>query len=251
MFFCIPSLSRFNTINGHTIDFLVRNGVKYTDIYVFVIESEYEEYKVILNQSVNVVLTTRGIRNARASISNHFGADAEIITLDDDIRDVKTLETVNKLKPIENFLSVCESTFDIMKSKNISMCGFYPIDNAFFMKSRISYGLKFCVGALRLFINTSEARQIENSRSYKLLEDYETTVKYYIEDGAVMRYENVCVIHNFGTQQGGLNETCERGYNAKYTEVMRFMNEYGEYCNKINDRLTQKGRKIDLRLKNL
>jgi hypothetical protein len=247
MYFCIPSLSRFNTINGHTIDFLIRNGVKHTDIYVFVIAGEYEDYRVILNHNINVVLTTRGIRNARASISNHFGKNAEIITLDDDIRNVKMLD-YNRLKPIDNFISLCESSFDIMKSKNISMCGFYPIDNPFFMKNSISYGLKFCVGALRLFINNPE---IENSRGYKLLEDYETTVKYYIQDGAVMRYENICVIHNFGTQQGGLNETCERGYNAKYTEVMRFMNEYGKYCNKSNDRLTQKGRKIDLRLKNL
>jgi hypothetical protein len=111
MYFCIPSLSRFNTINGHTIDFLIRNGVKHTDIYVFVIAGEYEDYRVILNHNINVVLTTRGIRNARASISNHFGKNAEIITLDDDIRNVKMLD-YNRLKPIDNFISLCESSFD-------------------------------------------------------------------------------------------------------------------------------------------
>lgn len=250
MYFCIPSLSRYKTIKLHTINFLVKNNIDYKDIFIFVIESEYDAYKAVLNPNINLVITTKGIRNARASISNHFGEGAEIITLDDDIRSVKKLDG-EKLVLVNNFKQICESSFKVMKFKKISMCGFYPIDNPFFMKNTIHYGLKFCIGALRLYINNPHCIKIENSRTYKLLEDYETTLKYYIADGAIMRYENICVIHNYGSQKGGLNDTCERGYNAKYTEVMKFMNEYGKYCNKVNERLTVKGRKIDLRLKNL
>ena len=109
----------------------------------------------------------------------------------------------------------------------------------------ISTDLKFCIGQMRMFYNF---RAIENKRTYKLLEDYETSLKYWLEK-KIIRFNNICLKADFNKLAGGLKTTCNRDYHSKALEVDRFYNENKAYCF-VSDRLTKTGRKIDIRFKN-
>ena len=124
------------------------------------------------------------------------------------------------------------------------MVGVYPTDNPYYMSQSVSTDLKFCIGQMRMFYNT---REIESTRNYKLLEDYETSLKYWLEK-KIIRFNNICLKADFNKLAGGLKTTCNRDFHTKALEVDRFYQQYKPYCF-VSDRLTKTGRKIDIRFK--
>ena len=57
---------------------------------------------------------------------------------------------------------------EVLKDNDSHCCGIYPTNNPFFMKQTIYHNLKFCIGAMRWYLNDKE---IETNTDYSLLED--------------------------------------------------------------------------------
>ena len=62
--------------------------------------------------------------------------------------------------------------------------------NAFFMKKKVTTDLKFIMGGLYGFVNR-KTKSIQPSSKIKEKEDYEQSIKYFIKDGGVVRFNDV------------------------------------------------------------
>ncbi len=223
---CIPSADRAHIINNKTCCFLRTHDIPMNRVYVFVPERNYEEYKKKFYSypDINVIVGKEGIRAQRKAISDYFPEGQFIISLDDDIASIQEQKFVNKtgkpcLKKIENFERLIGEVHERLVESKISMAGFYPCANPFFMKRLVTEDLTFCIGAFRMFFNR---RACEN-REFILLEDYETSMKYYLRDGGLLRYNYITMNHNYNVEKWDL--TLE----DKKFEIELFKQKYTDY----------------------
>ena len=245
----IPSLTRIDILKERTLKTLEKYKIPNEKIYIFVVEEEANAYRKKLHGGYNIIIGKKGIAEQRSFISNYFKNEDYLITMDDDIRNIYELtyrDEKKTLKPITCFLSLIDKVYNILSEEMATCCGIYPVKNAFFMSPGHSTNLKFCIGQLRFFINNQE---IESSRTYKLLEDYEITLKYYLEDKKIVRLNHICLDADYGKLPGGLSSITNRKFQAKAKEVDQFYNDYAVYCF-VKDRETKAGRKIDIGLRN-
>ena len=183
----IPSLSRPCALKKKTLQLLDTYNIPKNSIYVFVIESEYEIYKTVIGEGYNLVCGVHGIAAQRNFISNYFEFDTYILSMDDDIENVMFLDddidltSVNNLKLIINFM------INTMDSAEVNLCGVYPIANAFYMRDNVTTDLRFCIGGLFLYRN--KRLMVDTASESK--EDYALTIKYFIHDDAVLRFNNL------------------------------------------------------------
>lgn len=243
----IPSLSRADILIERTLPLLLEfYEIDPKTIYVFVVEEELEEYKnKINNDKVNVIVGVKGIAEQRAFISNYFDEGQFILSLDDDIRRISELEG-NRLIDLKNLKELNEIVLEVLKHNNSACCGIYPTNNAFFMKQTIYNNLKFCIGAMRWYLNDKE---IETNCDYSLLEDYSKSIQYYLKYGTVSRLNYIAIDHDCnGPLKGGLKSINDRSYHFKAKECHKFLDEYKLYC-RLNDRYLKTGRKIDIAFK--
>ena len=184
----IPSLSRPCALKKKTLQLLDTYNIPKNSIYVFVVENEYEIYKTVIGEGYNLVCGVHGIAAQRNFISNYFEFDTYILSMDDDIENVMFLDddidltSVNNLKLIINFM------INTMDSAEVNLCGVYPIANAFYMRDNVTTDLRFCIGGLFLYRN--KRLMVDTASESK--EDYALTIKYFIHDDAVLRFNNLC-----------------------------------------------------------
>ena len=227
----IPSYNRVEILKERTLSFLEKHKINKDSIYIFVVREEYDKYANALHDDYNIVIGKKGISNQRSFISDYFKEGEPLISMDDDVKELLELYTFNnkkKLKPLKAFKQLLYTTFIDMRIRSVRMCGFYPVKNAFFMSHTTSLDLKFCIGQFRLFFNFKE---IEMNRKYTLLEDYETTLKYYLyDDSKIMRKNYICMDADYNKLPGGLSDTADRRYVVKQKEVELFYHDFSVYC---------------------
>jgi len=223
----IPSADRAHIINNKTCCFLRTQDIPMSKVYVFIPERNYNDYKkkFYAYPDINLVIGKEGIRAQRKAISDYFDEGQFIISMDDDISSIQELKYVNKtgkatLKKIENMEALILDVYTRLQESKLSMCGFYPVANPFYMKKIVTTDLNFCMGCFRMFFNR---RSCEN-REFTLLEDYETSIKYYLRDNGILRYSYICPNANYNVEKWNL--TLE---DKKY-EIQLFKQKYDKYC---------------------
>lgn len=221
----IPSHQRSNIIKSKTLKLLERHNIPKEKIYIFVAEDEIDTYKKNL-PSYNIVKGKKGLRENRKAISLYFDEETKICSIDDDVKDL-----INYQKnSINNLDYLIKDSFNYLNATGLRLMGIHPCNNPFFYTENISNDLKFICGAFRCFINT----RLCERRNYTLLEDYETTLRYYLYSGGVARWNHIGVIANYKTLKGGLKEI--RTDEMKLKEVAKFSKQYSNFCKtKKND----------------
>ena len=236
----IPSLSRPCALKKKTLQLLDTYNIPKNSIYVFVVENEYEIYKTVIGEGYNLVCGVHGIAAQRNFISNYFEFDTYILSMDDDIENVMFLDddidltSVNNLKLIINFM------INTMDSAEVNLCGVYPIANAFYMRDNVTTDLRFCIGGLFLYRN--KRLMVDTASESK--EDYALTIKYFIHDDAVLRFNNLC----FKSKKhacGGLGKDRDalNAYAASY-----LVNTYNSVCVYRKDSVTEVRLKRNIKL---
>ena len=235
----IPSLSRPCALKRKTLRLLESYKIPKHSIYVFVIDSEYEIYRSIIGDEYNLVVGVCGITNQRNCISNYFDMDALICSMDDDIENIMFLDNtkltnVNSLKSIINFM------INTMDSADVNLCGVYPIANAFYMRDTVSTDLRFCIGGLFVYKN----KRLMLNTSAESKEDIQNTIKYFIHDGSVLRFNNL----TFKSKKhacGGLGKDRDalNAYAASY-----LVNTYPSVCVYKKDSVTEIRLKRNIKL---
>ena len=155
--------------------------------------------------------------HGKAEAINHMlnilPLDCNIVCLDDDVNGLIDLNKEYIRDADELFIDM----FKTMRKDKITLGGFYPTPNPYFMKCRpeITRHLAFIVGACFCFIN----RRIMLTPSGK--DDYIFTVENFKECGKVLRYNHVAVKHQYkaNLENGG--------------DLDDFVNQYKKYISYV------------------
>lgn len=195
----IPSYNRPEQIKQKTLAFLNKHNINKKDIYIFVVDEEQGIYTDSINDDdYNIIIGLHGIAAQRSYINSYFEEDELILSLDDDINDIMFLDR-GVLTPIEDLMFLLDGMVETMGSTGLNLCGIYPVQNAYFMRDKITTQLRFCIGQFLLYYNKKDVLSSECEGK----EDYENTLLFYNRDGGVLRYSNVCV-KSRGYSKGGL-----------------------------------------------
>ena len=233
----IPSYNRPCGLKNKTLNLLERHEIPKNLIYIFVVEQEYEIYRSIIGDGYNLVVAELGITNQRNFISKYFDLGTYILSIDDDIEEVYFLEDEIRLTPVSNLKLVINFMINTMDSSGLNLAGLYPVRNSFFMRDTITTDLRFCIGGFFIICN----KKLMLSTQAESKEDYHMSIKYFINDGGILRFNNL-VFKSKKHAEGGLgrDRSALNAYAAAY-----LVNEYPDMC------VYKKGSVTEVRLKKI
>ena len=207
----IPSYNRPTIIVNKTLRTLSHGGVPKHLVHIFVANEEEEKrYKntVPTDMYETIIVGKIGITEQRKFIIQHYPENQTIVSIDDDIEGLFQKVSDKVLKQISHIHKFFLDAFSTLKKENLYIWGLYPVYNPFFMKHKITTDLKFIMGGLYGFINR-KTQTILPSTKIKEKEDYEQSIKYFMKDGGVVRF-NGTTIKTKKHAPGGLGITKQR-----------------------------------------
>lgn len=199
----IPSYNRPNTIATKTLKLLHDNDISANIITIFVAnEAEADVYRATVPKDLygEIVIGCLGIANQRNFIRNHYAEGMHVVSLDDDITSIDIL-TGSTCTPIANLDSWFRQAFDRLVSENLYLWGVYPVRNPFYMQDKQTTDLRFIIGVCHGYINRHLAQLVTNPLA-ESKEDYEQTILHFLNDGGVLRYNNVACKTRFNAPGG-------------------------------------------------
>lgn len=228
---CIPSYKRGKICNERTLKTLNANNIDPKIIYVYVAnEEEYDIYKTTLNDSFynKLIIGEKGLVQQRQFISNQWPTNKHIVFLDDDIEyiDVSLLENNNNLDSFINH------AFSLSIKHKSYIWGVYAVYNPYWRKMRreMTTELNYICGGFYGIINRPSLEEIQLiiTKEDGQKEDVERTIKYYINDGIVLRFNKVGIKTKFYGKEGGLGTFKER-LKPMADACERLKEKYGDY----------------------
>lgn len=208
---CIPSYKRAKICNERTLATLSRHNIDPTKVYVYVAnQAEYELYKDTLNRDLynEIRVGELGLINQRQFISNQWSLNQYILFFDDDVEEIYLSLTPHT--SLDEFITHAFS--ECIKYKSY-IWGVYPVLNPYFRERRreLNTELNYISGAFYGIINRPNYKAIQLSINDGNKEDVERSLKYFINDGIVLRFNKVGFkTKYYGTDGGGLGRFKER-----------------------------------------
>ena len=239
----IPSYYRPETLRDKTLKILQEHKIPSNKIHIFVADKSQEAvYKNIIPRTAyhKIIIGKPGIKNIRNFMANYFAENEPIFYIDDDIYGV--YECVNRvmesgkpyhkrdniLVPLQNLDELIQLGFTMAKENNLNNWGIYPVFNPYFMKPTkpdtpnfyITTGLRYIEGGFTGVFNQKKCEK----RTLDDKEDYERTIKYYLQDGGVLRFNNITVDTKCYKEKGGMQvkRTKKRILKSAETLVKRY-----------------------------
>jgi len=228
----IPSYKRNETLKKKTMRVLGEYKINPKKIFIFVADQNQKKlYENTLEPKTynKIVVGKPGIQHIRNFMPKYFPEKKPIVYMDDDISKISICNNNNinsdgtydkknnKLERLSNLDGFIKNSFKYGKKQKMDNWGVYPTDNPYFMKptlknnKHVSKDLKFLIGFLTGVINNKKAE----IRSIGDKEDYERTIKYYLKDNGVLRYNNVSCNTNCYKEPGGIQATRKKEDSAR------------------------------------
>ena len=234
---CIPSYKRSNICNDKTLTMLKKNNILSEKIYVYVAnKEEYDEYIKILDKTYyhKLIIGKKGLVKQKQFIMESWKNGKYIVFFDDDVSSVDlSLSPLFKKHNLDYFIKYA---FKECVKEHSYMWGVYAVFNPFFRKPKkeISKDLTFIVGAFYGIINRPKLNSIKlniTTKENDQKDDVERTIKYYINDGIVLRFNKIGFITKYyGNEGGGMGKFENRIQTAKGSSE-RLKEKYPEYGN--------------------
>jgi len=206
---CIPSYKRSQICNEKTLKTLKEMNIPSSKIYVYLANKEEEvEYEKILDKKLynKLVVGIKGLVPQRQFIMEQWPEGKHIVFFDDDVASIDlSMSKIFKGKSLDFFFKYAFKECKKMKS---FIWGVYPVFNPFFRKARdeMSTCLNYIVGAFYGIINRPNLKSIQLTLTKEngQKEDVERTIKYFIEDGIVLRFNKIGFETKYYGKSGGL-----------------------------------------------
>jgi hypothetical protein len=212
---CIPSYKRSKVCNEKTLATLHKMKIDPKKINVYVANKEdYDLYNTTLNKEYynKLIIGKKGLVQQRDYIMHHMPEGKHIVFLDDDIESIDlSLSPQFKSHNLDYFIKYA---FDECKKNKSYIWGVYAVFNPFFRKGRreMTTDLNYIVGAFYGVINRPNLKgihlQVTKENGQK--EDVERTIKYFIQDGIVLRFNKIGFTTKYYGKEGGLGRFEER-----------------------------------------
>lgn len=205
----IPSYKRPQICRDKTVAMLHTNKIPANKIYIYLAKKEEkEEYEKVLDKSTyhQLIVGVKGLAPQRQFIMSKWGEGKHIVFFDDDVAKVDlSLSPKYRDKSLDFFI---KDAFQECKNHHSFIWGVYPVFNPFFRKGRdeLSTCLNYIVGAFYGIINRPELKaiQLTITKENGQKEDVERTLKYFIHDGIVLRFNKIGFITKYYNSSGGL-----------------------------------------------
>ena len=214
----IPSYKRPETLRDKSLKVLQKYKISPSKIYIFVADNEQKKiYEDTLpkNSFHKLIVGEPGIKNIRNFMPKYFPQGQYIFYMDDDIYKVydtystnNTLDkTTFKHKELKSIKDLINQGFKLCEKSKITNWGVYPVQNPYFMKAKsndikdyVTTKLCYIIGFMTGVINDqeSEIRTIDDK------EDYERSIKYYLKDGGLLRFNNITCYTKCYKEPGGM-----------------------------------------------
>jgi len=242
----IPSVARSETILKKTINYLLKTNIDFKNLYIFLSdEKEYEDYKKNLDEfNCNIIVTgKKHVNTQRNFICDYFQKDEFICGIDDDIdtlqikvNDKRTIE----LTDLDGFIN---NAFEISQQNKCDLWGVNPVLNPFFLKNNVSFNLKYIVACFYGWKNTQEKKSYVSTNPEYGKEDYERTIRYYVNDGGVTRFNYVAPKTKYYSEGGGIQTYRTVEYEEK--AVQWLLKTFPMFCKRNT---AKKGKYPEVRL---
>lgn len=230
---CIPSYKRASICNEKTLTTLRENKIDPEKIYVYVANKEdHSIYLETLNpQSYNkLIIGKKGLVPQRQFIMNQWPDGKRIVFLDDDLQKIDlTLSKQFKSHSLDYFIKFAFS--ECVKHKSY-IWGVYAVYNPFFRNTKhdMTTCLNYIVGAFYGIINRPklDAIRLTITKENGQKEDVERTLKYFLHDGIVLRFNKVGFVTKYYGKEGGLGRFEDR-LKPMADASARLKKQYGDY----------------------
>lgn len=210
----IPSYRRAETITKKTLPLLINRGIDPAIIDVFIVPEDADAYRPITAAGANVVpLSPVGLAPNRNHIARHYPPGTSLVEVDDDLSDIQRRLDDKHLAPVSDLKSFFGECFEAADASGVALWGLYPVLNPMFMRAQSTLGLAFCVGSLwGVTLRHRDCELVEMEEK----EDYERSMRFFLADGAVLRFNHVAAKTRYYREPGGMQEdrTIERAETA-------------------------------------
>lgn len=253
---CIPSYKRAETCSKQTLATLKKHNIPASKIFVYIVAEDEEEYKEKLDKTTykKIIIGKKGLVPQRQFIMEQFPEGKHIVFFDDDIKSIDlTMSDRFKSHNLDYFF---REAFDECKRHKSFIWGVYPVFNPFFRKGRpeITTCLNYIVGAFYGIINRPQLKStvLSLTKENGQKEDVERTIKYFVNDGIVLRFNKIGFETKYYGKSGGLGT-----FEARLKPMLEASNllkkvypEYGTISTKKNGMTEFRLKKIPSRIGN-
>lgn len=229
--FVICSYQRAETLLKTTLNYLCRTDISPERIRIVVGDAnEYEDYIKVLGElwKNQIIIGEVGLCNVKNFVSKYFPEGQELLYMDDDLEALfrgqgAQWESVSILRDLTKFI---DDSFIETTRVGASLWGVYAMHNPFFMFNHppISYDLKLITGPFYGRINTKLPDQ---EVTIDEVEDVERTLKAYLRDEKVLRFNRVMMGRRY-IGPGGLAST--RTKQSSAAAHRKLVEMYPELC---------------------
>ena len=230
---CIPSYKRSTVCNDKTLSTLRKNNIPKHLIYVFVANTiEYKKYEEDLDKTLynKLIVGKKGLVQQREFIMKMFKEGERIVFFDDDVSKIDLTMSLRFKK--HNLAYFFKTAFQECRKNNSFIWGVYPVFNPFFREGRpeLSTDLRYIVGAFYGIINRPKLKSIKLTITKKngQKEDVERTLKYFVNDQIVLRFDKIGFETKYYGKEGGLG-TFEARLKPMEEATKKLLSIYPDY----------------------
>ncbi len=236
----IPTFKRHKTLKEKTLAYLMRTNVEVKNIYIYVAsEEEKNIYQNYLDKNTynKIIVGKRGIPQQRNFIQKTHPIGTKLFMIDDDIKKLSEKISDKKIIELTNLDGFIRNAFNICAINKVRYFGTYPVDNPFFMKKNVSFDLKYIVGNVIGIINNHEILRDEGKECKARAnftagkESHEMTVKYFIADGGIGRFNFIAPTTEYWKGEGGHQVSRNAQGEKEATEWL--LQKYPRYFKKV------------------
>ena len=203
----IPSISRADTITKKTLNYLKQTDIDMSKVDIFLSNpNEEQSYRENLKDyPVNIIISnTNHVNTQRNFIVNYYKEDDLILGIDDDIDMVAMKVDDKNTTQLNSLTDFVEQAFTISLDRKIDMWGVNPVINPYFMKNNVTFNLKYIVACFYGWRNNHEEKAYVSTNPEYGKEDFERSIRYYIADGGVTRFNYVAPKTKYYSEKGGI-----------------------------------------------
>jgi hypothetical protein len=222
----IPSYKRPETIKKKTLKIIDEHNIDINRVTIFVADKEEEkEYINSLGSKYKIVVGVPTIGEQRNFIEKYYPENTKLVMLDDDLDGV-FVKDGSKLKPINNLeKDFIVKGFDLCEKNKTKIFGMYAAGNPYFMKHRVYKKLSYIIASMfGIIVEHDEFLERKTNHG----EDYEYSIRQYIKNKKLIRFDDITVKSNYYKQEGGLQEIRTKQY--IFDSIHRIYNMFPNYC---------------------
>lgn len=225
----IPSYKRPETIKKKTLRVLESYNIDPSRITIFVAdEDELAKYKESLKDTPygNIVVGVHTIGAQRNFIEKYYPEGTKLVMFDDDVEEVQkkiSEQKLGRLEDLENDFII--KGFEECEKVGAKTFGIYAASNAYFMKERVYTKLCYVIASM-FGVIVDHDPFLERVTNHG--EDYEYSIRQYVKNGAVVRFDYLTVKSNYYKEDGGLQTIRTKEY--VYESIKKIAELFPDLC---------------------